>query len=122
MTNSNLWIHDFHIKVRWLLNLPGGIVFEMPSGFQKFKNQKDFAKALGVGQNQVSQWCPKPRKHVQPGQPDDPLPPANRPPVHFVRNVARVFGFAPWDGTDDSEVWREWWANRWPSFTPSEAD
>jgi formylglycine-generating enzyme required for sulfatase activity len=34
--------------------------------------------------------------------------------------IARVFGFAPPGGTDDDEVWREWWATLWPSFTPSE--
>jgi formylglycine-generating enzyme required for sulfatase activity len=125
MTRSNFEVHDFHKKVDWLLKLPRGIESQMPRGFPSFETRKDFARELGVGPNQLSQWCPKPenyQKVEQSGEQPKKADQTNRPPVHFVRNVARVFGFAPPDSIDDDEVWRKWWATCWPSFTPTETD
>jgi len=118
MSKKNCWIDEFHIKVDWLRGLArNNQPFELPSGFPKFEDRQGFAKALGISKSDLANWCPDPKK-----KPKDPPPPANRPRVHFVRNVARVFGFAPPGGTDDDEVWRNWWAKRWRSFTPSETN
>src|SRR5262249_44792304 len=113
MTNSNCWIDDFHIKVNWLLNLPSSAEIILPSDFPR-KTRQILAKELGVTPNDVSNWCPNPNKHTTPSKP------ANHPKVHFARNIARVFGFAPLDGIDNDDVWQKWWASSWPSFTPSE--
>ena len=69
---------------------------------------KDFAAALGTTSSNLNNWFPPPNSRAK-------QTPVN-PPAAVVRNIARIFGFAPPGGSDDDEIWRDWWLQRWPSF------
>jgi hypothetical protein len=115
---ANIQIDEFHIKVRWLFELATRKKQSgLPHGFPKFSRLKDVVATLGATQQRFGNWCPPVKKD------GTPAPQLNKPPAEFARNVARMFGFAPQpDGIDDDEVWRKWWANDWPCFTPSETN
>src|SRR5215467_5239737 len=115
MTQKNCWIDEFHIKVDWLLNLwRNGQSIELPSDLPRLEDRKRLAGTLQVKESLLSTWCPKPKELKTFTKQ------LNRPQVLFVRNVARIYGFAPPESADDDIVWRDWWANQWPSFTPGE--
>jgi hypothetical protein len=117
---ANIQIHEFHIKVRWLLGLATGKErSQLPRDFPKFKSLKDVVRALGATPQRFGMWCP-----LNPKKKDGtPAPQMDKPPAAFARNVARMFGFAPQpDGVDDDGVWSNWWANDWPCSTPRETN
>ena len=119
---ANIQIHEFHIKVRWLFALAHSKeTAQLPSNFPRFRFWKEFAAALDTTPQHLGNWCPPPRAERRNPLRDRDAP-IDRPPVAIARNIARIFGFAPLGGTDDDEVWRKWWENHWPSFTPGETE
>jgi hypothetical protein len=116
---GNIEVEDGHIKVRWLLSLARGKAGAedkklLPENFPRFENAEDLAHALGATKSDFSNWFPSPDKGKI------IKPPANRPRVEAVRNVARIFGFAP--DPDEDDAWPNWWKAQWASFMPSEDD
>jgi hypothetical protein len=119
---KNILIHEGNIKVRWLAYLAvrhKDVAEEhslLPVDFPRLERLKDVADALGTTPSAFSNWFPDPTKPDRTKGAEL----VNRPPSDFARNVAKLFGFAP--PSDDDHVWRDWWANCWPSFMPSEND
>ena len=88
-----------------------GVPTDPPAG--KFS---EFQAAEGAGR---SAWNRAPElRHVVPSRGLRAAP--GNPPAYIVRNIARLFGFAPPSGADDTATWSAWWSERWPSFTPRE--
>jgi hypothetical protein len=107
---KSVLIVEGDVKVRWLLAIskPGNKIARLPQGFYEFNTQKELAETLWASESEFCNWFPAVKVRET----------SDRPRVEFVRNLARIFGFAP--PSDDDAEWSEWWANRWPSFVPSE--
>jgi hypothetical protein len=120
MAKTNIWIHEGGAKVRWLFALASrdqdvigpkaGEPIRLPANFPFHPLWKDLAAALGTTSPNLNNWFPDPVK------PRAEAPPVINPPAAVVRNIARIFGFAPPGGSDDDKTWRDWWLQRWPSF------
>ena len=132
LTTKTILIEEGHEKVRWLLKLAQrhrdvaeGVallkqrhkdvaedVALLPKSFPKIQLQAELADMLGASETEFCNWFPQPNRERKNSESD------NRPRIEVLRNVARVFGFAP--VSDDHLAWTEWWESSWSSFLPSE--
>jgi hypothetical protein len=112
-------------KVRWLLRLAqrdGAAVCQLKAlcgvSAQEFKKlvdrlptcrtQGQLAAAMGCPDGEFSQrFADKEGKQIA------------DPRSEWIRELAKIFGFAPKDGESD-ECWRKSWEKSWTSFMPSE--
>ncbi|WP_153768169.1 hypothetical protein [Labrenzia sp. CE80] len=112
---ANPSIQEFGAKVKWLRSLATGNTGAvwLPDGFPTFGDDGDLPKALGIKPPRFGNW----------------LTGDINPDPEAVRNIARLFGFAPTDdflkkhtSAGGNDPWIQWWAEKWPSFRPRYAN